>query len=123
MTNTKYAQHLPGGFRAPSLDEEFVEEHVARKRDACVIKAVMSILSISQLPAAHATSKGGLHDGLNAAGILSISQLPAAHATSNDAGITLAAAIRCLVCLPATHATSNGGLHDGLNDAGILNNG
>jgi hypothetical protein len=49
LTNTSYAQHLPGGFRAPSLDEEFVKEYVARKRDACVIKAVMSILSISQL--------------------------------------------------------------------------
>ena len=82
LTNTEYAQHLPGGFRAPSLDEEFVKEHVARKRDACVIKAVMSILSISQLPAAHTTS--------------------------NDAGITLAAAIRWVVCLHATLATSNG---------------
>ncbi len=31
------------------------------------------ILSISQLPATHATSNGGLDDGLNDAGILSIS--------------------------------------------------
>jgi hypothetical protein len=70
-----------------------VEEYVARKRDACIIKAVMSILSIRLLPAAHATSNGGLDDGLHAAGILSISQLPAARATTNDAGI-MAAAIR-----------------------------